>query len=697
MSADFLIELGTEELPPKALLSLSEAFTSGVITGLRDRGLTFGAVRSFATPRRLAITVADLDQNTPDNDLVIWGPPTKVAFDAEGKPSRAAEAFANKNNLALSELSNFVENDGQQDKLCLRRTECGVQTRDLLAEIINGSLAVLPIPKRMRWGDKKEEFVRPVQWAVLIYDGKVCDDLILGVTAGNKSRGHRFHANTDIVIQSPQSYEEQLREAFVIADFEARKRIIIDGVHSLAKQINGHAQVDEDLLNEVTALNEWPVPLMGKFDNHFLSVPAEALISSMKEHQKYFHVVDDNQKLLPAFITVANIKSRDPAQVIDGNERVIRPRLADAAFFYANDKKTKLESQREVLKNIVFQADLGSVYAKTERIAAIAEYIAKNMGADTGLARRAAELSKSDLVTDMVGEFDDLQGVMGRDYALHEGQHQEVAEALFEQYLPRFSGDIVPNTQTGIALALADRLDSLVGIFSIGQQPSGSRDPFALRRASLGVLRIMLERNIDLDLADLINTAIDNLNLKNAVKISQKELNKQVLTYVIDRFISMYKEKGLAAEVFASVAALNLSNPLDINARVDAVNGFTLLPEAASLAAANKRVSNILAKQSDAKIPSIPSASLFEEDAEHQLAAQISKLQKTISPLLKQRDYYAVLEKLAELKEPVDHFFDQVMVMTENAKVRNNRLALLQGLQQLFINVADISQLAAVK
>ena len=697
MSADFLIELGTEELPPKALLSLSEAFTSGVVAGLGDRGLNFGAVRSFAAPRRLAITIADLDQSTPDKDLVIWGPPTKVAFGDDGKPSRAAEAFASKNGLALSGLQDFVENDGQQDKLCVRRTESGVQTRELLAEIINGSLAALPIPKRMRWGDKKEEFVRPVQWAVLIYDGKVCNDLILGLTAGNKSRGHRFHANTEIVIQSPQSYEQQLREAFVIADFAARKSIIKEGVHKLAKEIGGHAQVDDDLLNEVAALNEWPVPLMGKFEEHFLSVPAQALISSMKEHQKYFHVVDDKNNLLPAFITVANIESRDPDQVIDGNERVIRPRLADAAFFYENDKKTNLESRREVLKNIVFQVDLGSVYAKTERVAAIAEYIAKNIDADVSLARRAAELSKSDLVTDMVGEFDDLQGVMGRDYALHEGQKQEVAEALFEQYLPRFSGDIIPETKTGIALALADRLDSLAGIFSIGQQPSGSRDPFALRRASLGVLRIILERNIDLDLADLINKSIDNLSLKGGDKPSQKELSKQVLTYILDRFISMYKEKGLATEVFASVAALGLTNPLDINARVEAVNGFTLLPEAASLAAANKRVSNILAKQSDVQIPSTPSAKLFEEDAEHQLATQIIDLQKTIAPLLEQRDYYAVLEKLAGLKEPVDQFFDQVMVMTENAEVRNNRLALLHGLQQLFINVADISQLVPAK
>jgi len=697
MSADFLIELGTEELPPKALLSLSKAFTSGVVDGLRERGLNFAEVRSFAAPRRLAITLTELDTKTPDTDLVIWGPPTKVAFDDQGNPSRAAEAFAKKNALAVDKLADFVENDGQQDKLCVRRTESGVHTKDILAEIINHSLAQLPIPKRMRWGDKKDEFVRPVQWAVLLFDGKVCNDLILGVTASDKSRGHRFHANTEIAIKSPQSYEQQLRDAFVIADFETRKQIISDGVHSLAKQINGHAQVDADLLDEVAALNEWPVPLMGKFDSHFLSVPAEALISSMKEHQKYFHLVDDNQKLLPAFITVANIESKDPSQVIDGNERVIRPRLADAAFFYENDKKASLESRRELLKNVVFQVDLGSVYAKTERVAAIAEQIANKMGADGNTARRAAELSKSDLVTDMVGEFDDLQGVMGRDYALHDGEKTEVAEALFEQYLPRFSGDIVPSTNTGIALALADRLDSLVGIFSIGQQPSGSRDPFALRRASLGVLRIMLERNIDLALADLLALSIANLNLKKEAKITAQELQKQVLTYILDRFISMYKEKGLATEVFASVAALGLSNPLDIDARVEAVNGFTLLPEAAALAAANKRVSNILAKQSDAKIPAKPSENLFEDDAESQLATQIADLQKTIAPLLKERNYYAVLEKLAGLREPVDQFFDNVMVMTDNIEVRNNRLALLQGLQQLFINVADISQLAAVK
>ena len=505
MSADFLVELGTEELPPKALKSLSNAFTDGVVSGLRDLGLNYKDVRSFAAPRRLAITISELDAQTPNKDLVIWGPPVKVAFSDDGTPSKAAEAFAKKNGVTIKELASLIDNDGQQDKLCIRRTENGVDTKTCLADIINRSLAKLPIPRRMRWGYKKEEFVRPAQWAVLLFNDEVLHDSILGITASNTSRGHRFHANQEILIKSPSSYQQQLRDAYVIADFNQRRELITKGVESLAKEINGIAVLENDLLDEVAALNEWPVPLMGEFDEHFLSIPAQALISSMKEHQKYFHVLDAKDQLLPAFITVANIESTDPAQVIDGNERVIRPRLADAAFFYENDKKTTLKSRRSSLKNIVFQADLGSVYDKTQRVAAIAEYLADKMGGQPNLARRAAELSKSDLVTDMVGEFDDLQGDMGRDYALNDGEDKEVAEALFEQYLPRFSGDIVPGTITGAALALADRLDSLMGIFSIGQQPSGSRDPFALRRASLGVLRIILERNLDLDLVAILS------------------------------------------------------------------------------------------------------------------------------------------------------------------------------------------------
>ena len=697
MSADFLIELGTEELPPKALKSLSNAFTDGVISGIRDLGLNFESTESFAAPRRLAITISGLDTQTPDKDLVIWGPPTKVAFAEDGTTSRAAEAFASKNGVGVDQLPSLVDNDGQQDKLCIRRTEKGIETKSLLANIVNESLAKLPIPKRMRWGYKKEEFVRPAQWVVLLFNNQVLNDKVLGITAGNTSRGHRFHANQEIVIQSPSSYQKQMRDAFVIADFNERRELIAKGVAKLASEINGVAVVEDDLLDEVAALNEWPVPLLGKFDKHFLSIPAQALISSMKEHQKYFHILDNKDQLLPAFITVANIESTDSAQVIDGNERVIRPRLADAAFFYTNDKQSSLESRRDSLKNIVFQADLGSVFDKTERVATIAEYLAEQTGAKPDLARKAAELSKSDLVTDMVGEFDDLQGVMGRDYALNDGETPEVAEALFEQYLPRFSGDILPSTDTGTALALADRLDSLMGIFSIGQQPSGSRDPFALRRASLGVLRIMLERNIDLNLKDLLSYCNSQLAIGKSAKVSGKELEKQVLTYILERFKSWYKEKSLPTEVFLSVAALELGNPVDIDARVSAVHKFTSLPEASSLAAANKRVSNILSKQlSDNSAPDL-NTDLLKEDAEQQLASNLDKLEKLIAPMLEKRDYYAVLENLASLKQPVDQFFEDVMVMTDDLDLRQNRLALLCKLQKLFMHVADISLLVPAK
>ncbi len=697
MSADFLVELGTEELPPKALKSLSNAFTDGVVSGLRDLGLNYKDVRSFAAPRRLAITISELDAQTPNKDLVIWGPPVKVAFSDDGTPSKAAETFAKKNGVTIKELASLIDNDGQQDKLCIRRTENGVDTKTCLADIINRSLAKLPIPRRMRWGYKKEEFVRPAQWAVLLFNDEVLHDSILGITASNTSRGHRFHANQEILIKSPSSYQQQLRDAYVIADFNQRRELITKGVESLAKEINGIAVLENDLLDEVAALNEWPVPLMGEFDEHFLSIPAQALISSMKEHQKYFHVLDAKDQLLPAFITVANIESTDPAQVIDGNERVIRPRLADAAFFYENDKKTTLKSRRSSLKNIVFQADLGSVYDKTQRVAAIAEYLADKMGGQPNLARRAAELSKSDLVTDMVGEFDDLQGDMGRDYALNDGEDKEVAEALFEQYLPRFSGDIVPGTITGAALALADRLDSLMGIFSIGQQPSGSRDPFALRRASLGVLRIILERNLDLDLVDILSFCNAQLNVGKSAKLSGKDLEKQVLTYILERFKAVYKEKGVKTEVFLSVATLGLSNPLDFDARVSAVHQFTRLPEASSLAAANKRVSNILAKQLADKSAKALVSDLLKETAEKQLANNLDDLEALIAPLLTKRDYNGILEKLAELKDPVDQFFEDVMVMTDDMALRQNRLALLDKLQKLFMNVADISQLVPAK
>lgn len=697
MKGDFLIELGTEELPPKALLPLSNAFTSGVVDGFKAANLDFGEVRSYAAPRRLAIVIKDLDTQTPNAEIVVWGPPIKVAFDADGQPTKAAQAFAEKNGIELNQLSSHIDNDGQQDKLCVRRVEAGVPTSDLLAAVINQSLSALPIPKRMRWGSSKEEFVRPVQWAVLLFNGGVYNEQILGLKSGNSSRGHRFHSQGEVVIKSPDSYVDQLYQAKVIVDFAKRRDIIRAGAIELATSINGEAVIDDDLLDEVSALNEWPVPLMGRFDDHFLAVPAQALISSMKEHQKYFHIVDENKQLLSAFITVANIESKDPAQVIDGNERVIRPRLADAAFFYNNDKKVRLDSRRESLKQVVFQAKLGSVFDKTERVAALAEIIAPYTGADISKARRAAELSKSDLVTDMVGEFDDLQGIMGRDYAHNDGEDSEVAEALYEQYLPRFAGDTVPTSATGTTLALADRLDSLVGIFSIGQQPSGSRDPFALRRASLGVLRILVERNIDMDLRIALAGAANQFKLAKDSAASPDKVCEQVLTYINDRFKSWYRDQDMESEVYMAVAALDLSNPLDVDARVQAVNAFSQLPEASALAAANKRVANILTKQKHSDDLVVVQKSLLQESAEVALADAVESLTTTIEPLLEQRDYNAVLQKLAHLREPVDTFFDQVMVMADDPDIRNNRLALLFGLRQLFINVADISQLAPTK
>ena len=694
MKADLLFELGTEELPPKVLMSLSRALVDGIQKSLDEQKLSFNQIDSFAAPRRLAVIIKALDVRTPDTEVVSWGPPVKVAFDADGKPTRAAEAFASKNGLDVSALSSNVESDGKHDKLCARRIETGKNTTSLLGGIIGQSLSALPIPKRMKWGEGKEEFVRPVQWAVLLFNGKTCKEQILGVTAGNISQGHRFHGCGDIVITSPDSYEQQLHDGFVLASFEKRRSLIKDGVSALAKAAGGNAVIDEALLDEVTALNEWPVPLRGHFEETFLSVPSEALVSSMKEHQKYFHLVDDKNDLMSSFITVANIVSKDPQQVIDGNERVIRPRLADAAFFYENDAQITLYDRREQLKKVVFQDKLGSVFAKTERVATLAKRFAIEACADPQLAHRAGQLSKSDLVTDMVGEFTDLQGVMGRYYALNDGEEAEVADALLEQYMPRFAGDQVPATAVGAALALADKLDTLVGIFSIGQQPSGSRDPFALRRASLGLLRIIVDRRLDVDLRAAIEASASQFKLEDE---TLKKTCQQVLAYVLDRFKSWYKEQGYSAEIYLSVAPLNLGNPLDIDARVHAVAAFSLLAEADDLAAANKRVSNILTKQLGGNAAEPLNISLLVEPAEKVLAESINSLSALSVPLLDDRNYTTVLKHLATLRDPIDDFFNDVMVMVDDKALRNNRLSLLSSLRGLFINVADISQLDSNK
>lgn len=697
MSADFLVEIGTEELPPKALLTLSNAFRDSILAQLKQEQLGFEAVESFASPRRLAITINELQTETPAKEIVAWGPPVKVAFGDDGKPTKAAEAFAKKNGIAIDDLDTKIENDGKQDKLCHRATEPGKKTADLLGSIVETSLGSLPIPKRMRWGANREEFVRPVHWVVMLLGENVVDTTVIGLSAGNTSRGHRFHSTGDIMITSPSSYQSTLRDAYVIADFTERREIIRQGVTKAAEDQGGTAVIDDSLLNEVTALNEWPVPLLGGFEERFLAVPAEALVSSMAEHQKYFHVVDSNNKLLPLFITVANIESTDSAQVINGNERVIRPRLADAAFFYETDLKTTLEARREPLKNIVFQAKLGSIFDKTERVAKLAEALAPASGADKALASRASELSKSDLVTEMVGEFADLQGTMGRYYASNDGEHSEVAEALFEQYLPRYAGDDIPSTATGATLALADRLDTLVGIFGIGQPPTGSKDPFALRRASLGVLRIIVERGIDLDLRETLSLAIAQHSTLNKNSEAAEKIVLQVLTYMLDRFKSWYEDENIPTEVFLAVAEKQLSNPLDIHQRVLAVHAFNQLSEAAALASANKRVSNILAKQYGNNVPVEIDNTLLADDAEKALALSLAELSNVVKPLKQGRDYTDMLKQLAKLHQPVDSFFADVMVMVDDEAQRNNRLALLQQLRNLFLEVADISLLAPAK
>ncbi len=691
MAKDFLVEIGTEELPPKSLKTLSEAFTTGIKQQLENAGLGFQEARGFATPRRLAVLVKDLDEQTPRKEQTIWGPPAKIAFDAEGKPTKAAQAFARKNGIDVNELK--TESDGKVEKLIYRCNTGGLATVVLLEQAVSASLATLPIPKRMRWGTRRDEFVRPIHWVLMLFGDEIVSASILGLLASRETRGHRFHYNQPLIIDTPAEYVEKLLSpGFVIADFNERREKIRHQVENCAKKAGGRAVIDPDLLDEVTGLVEWPVALTGKFEQRFLKVPAEALISSMKEHQKYFHVVDIENKLLPCFITVANIESLDPVQVIDGNERVIRPRLADAAFFFETDKKVPLQQRRMQLKSVVFQAKLGSLYDKTERVAQLARSIAGNLGADEKKACRAAELSKADLVTDMVGEFADMQGIAGYYYACNDREDPEVAQALNEQYLPRFSGDSLPATTVGTILAIADRLDTLVGIFGIDQLPTGSKDPFALRRASLGVLRLLVENNLDLDLRDLLQVSQNQYPILSG----KADVVDNVLSYMFERFRAWYEDKDIPTPVFLAVSAKQISKPLDFNNRVLAVHRFSQLPQAQALAAANKRVSNILSKQQTPHKATLD-MNLLKEVAEINLAGEIASKSKQVSPLFAADKYTEGLEILAELRESVDAFFDSVMVMTEDATQRNNRLALLSQLRNLFLEVADISLLVPAK
>ena len=688
ITKDFLVELGTEELPPTQLKKLSDAFTQGIVAGLKEAGLNDGIeVISYAAPRRLAVMVKNLAEKQQDRDEVIYGPPANIAFDADGKPTKAALGFAKKSGASVEDLS---EENG---KLKISRRIAGQATTELLAGIIQTSLEKMPIAKRMRWGSSRIEFVRPVQWLIMLFGSDVVNGEVLGLSAGNTSRGHRFHANKEITISSPAQYQQAMRDAFVIVDYNERKESIRAQVKAKGEEVGGIANIDEDLLDEVTGLNEWPTALAGNFDEDFLRVPSEALISSMKEHQKYFHVEDKEGQLKPIFITLTNIESKDPQQVIEGNEKVIRPRLADAAFFWDTDRKNTLESRYEKLSTILWVNKLGTLQAKTDRIIGLADKIASAINADNALAQRAAKLCKTDLLTDMVYEFTDLQGIAGTYYAQGDGEHADVCAAMQEQYMPAFAGDELPVTQAGTCVALADRMDSLVGLFGLGQIPTGSKDPFALRRASLGVLRILVEKNINIDLGQLIDWALDSKWEIALTEEAKADTKATLMEYMLDRFSAWYKDQGIATEVFQSVRALGITNALDINNRVQAVNAFSSMNEAQALAAANKRVSNILAKNGGDAVSAEINSALLTEDAEKTLAEQVAAKQTQVQPLLADAKYKEALASLADLRAAVDAFFDNVMVMAEDEAVKTNRLALLKQLQGLFIAIADISLL----
>ncbi|MVW74054.1 glycine--tRNA ligase subunit beta [Pseudomonas xionganensis] len=683
MSAhDFLVELGTEELPPKALKTLGEAFLAGIEKGLKGAGLSYSGARYYAAPRRLAVLVEQLANQQPDRTQNLDGPPVQAAFDKDGNPTQAALGFAKKCGVDLADI------DRSGPKLKFSQHIPGQAAAGLLPGIVETSLNELPIPKRMRWGARKTEFVRPSQWLVMLFGDEVIDCEILAQKAGRISRGHRFHANHEVRISSPASYAEDLRSAYVIADFAERRAQIAARIEQLATAEQGSAIVPPALLDEVSALVEWPVPLVCAFEERFLEVPQEALITTMQDNQKYFCLLDAGGKLLPRFITVANIESKDPAQIVAGNEKVVRPRLTDAEFFFKQDKKQKLESFNLRLANVVFQAQLGSVFDKAQRVSALAGFIAQRIKGDAQRAARAGLLCKCDLASEMVGEFPEMQGIAGYYYALNDGEPQDVALALNEQYMPRGAGAELPSTLTGAAVALADKLDTLVGIFGIGMLPTGSKDPYALRRAALGVLRILIEKELDLDLAEAVTFAIEQF----AGKVKAEGLAPQVLDFIFDRLRARYEDEGVDVAVYQAVRAVSPTSPLDFDQRVQAVQAFRSLPQAEALAAANKRVSNILAK-AEGQVAASVEAHYFDNPSEFALNAAIQQAEHGVQPLAAARQYNLALSQLANLREPVDAFFEAVLVNAEDAKVRANRYALLAKLRGLFLGVADISVL----
>jgi glycyl-tRNA synthetase beta chain len=676
-----LLEVGTEELPPKSLNNLREALQQNIAAGLNQAELSHGQVESFATPRRLGILVHDLVDGQPDQNVEKRGPAVKSAFDDDGEPTKALAGFMRGCDVAdPSQLDTITTNKG--DYLVYRATKRGLDLTSLLEGLLGSALTALPVDRRMRWGKSRLEFVRPVKWLVCLYGSSVIPIQLLGKQASNTSSGHRFMSGGQFEITKANDYVELCRKNYVVADFNERKNLIRKQVVKLASQEKAHLEIDEDLLNEVTSLVEWPRALAGGFDSSFLNVPPEVLISAMKEHQRYFHLVDNNGKLVPRFITISNIESLDSSQVVAGNERVIRPRLADAAFFFEQDTRTSLEKKFARLENVVFQADLGTYAEKCHRIAALSAYIARQLGSDTDTATRAGKLCKADLVSDMVGEFPDLQGTMGSYYARHDNEAEEVCIAIAQHYRPTQSGGILPTSDVASSVALADKIDSLIGIFGINQPPTGSRDPFALRRQSLGVIRICIENQLDIPLNDCLTEAsrlygrgFDTVNVSN---------------YIVERLTSYYQEQGIPGDVVeaATNSASTSVNLLEIDDVVRTLQSFRNGPAARSIVAANKRVTNFLKKAGSNDLGSSFDATVATDEAEIALGRALTELD-----LSKSKGAGAKLEKLAVLQEPVDHFFDEVMVMAEDEKVRKNRLGLLRKLRQQFLEVADFSLL----
>ncbi|WP_118805717.1 glycine--tRNA ligase subunit beta [Haemophilus haemolyticus] len=683
---NFLVEIGTEELPPKALKTLATSFADNVEAELNQAGLAFDKIEWFAAPRRLAVKVLNLATQQPSKEIEKRGPAVSAAFDAEGKPTKAAEGWARGCGITVEQAERIATDKGEW--LVHRAKIEGQPTKNLLNDIVANALAKLPIPKPMRWADKTVQFIRPVHTVTMLLGDELIEGEILGVASARTIRGHRFLGEKEFEIQHADQYPQLLREkGSVVADFNERKAEILAKSQAKATALGGVADIEESLLEEVTSLVEYPNVLAAKFEERFLAVPAEALVYTMKGDQKYFPIYDKEGKLLPHFIFVSNINPEDPTAIIEGNEKVVRPRLTDAEFFFKTDLKQKLIDRLPRLETVLFQQQLGTLKDKTDRIEQLAGEIAKQIGADEAKAKRAGLLSKCDLMTNMVFEFTDTQGVMGMHYARHDGEDEEVAVALNEQYMPRFAGDELPKSLVASAVALADKFDTLTGIFGIGQAPKGSADPFALRRAALGALRIIVEKNLPLDLEDLVK--------KSAALFGDKLTNKNVVADVVDfmlgRFRAWYQDEGIAVDVIQAVLARRPTRPADFDARVRAVSHFRTLDSAEALAAANKRVSNILAK-ADAAIGEI-NLTACVEPAEKALAEAVLALRTEVQPLIAQGDYTTVLDKLANLRVPVDSFFDNVMVNAEDPALRQNRLAILNTLQGLFLQVADISAL----